>query len=152
MSIRERLQAVGVELPEPPQPVASYVPAVRTGNLVFSSGQVPSHQGMLRFRGSVPVDISEKDARDAARIAALNALAAIATVADLDTITRVVRLTGYVASSEGFTNQPAVINGASDLLLEVFGDAGQHSRTSVGVYQLPLGVPVEIDLVVEVAG
>jgi enamine deaminase RidA (YjgF/YER057c/UK114 family) len=151
MRIERKLEEMGMPLPEAPAPVASYVPAVRTGNLAYCSGQLPTRSGTLQYRGRVPEDIGEEEATEAARTAALNALAAIqAVVGDLDRIRRVVRLTGYVNSAMDFTNQPAVINGASDFLVDLFGEAGQHSRVSVGVFQLPLGATVEVDLIVEV--
>lgn len=151
MSIEERLQELGIVIPEAPKPVASYVPAVRTGNLVYTSGQVPSAGGKLQFVGQVPSEVDEDGGYQAARLAAINALAAVRTVVpDLNRIKRVVRVTGYVNSSDGFTGQPAVVNGASDLLLELFGDAGKHARSAIGVNALPLGVTVEVELIVEV--
>ena len=151
MTVEENLASLGLSLPPAVKPVATYVATVRTGNLVYVSGQVPFREGQPMYRGSVGSDVSEDEARDAARICCLNALAAVkAEIGDLDRVTRVVRVTGYVASADGFTNQPAVINGASDLLVEAFGDKGRHSRTAIGVYQLPLGVPVEVDMIVEV--
>lgn len=152
MSIEDNLAAMGLSLPSVPQPVATYVPAVRTGNLVFCSGQLPIAQGALTCRGSVEDEISEDQAYDAARIAALNSLAAIKSVlGDLDKITRIVRVTGYVSSAMGFTNQPVVVDGASDFLVKLFGEKGRHARSAVGVYQLPLDAPVEIEVVVEVS-
>lgn len=151
MTVEEKLASMGLSLPNVAPPVASYVPAVRSGKLVFTSGQLPTQKGELHFRGKVDADINEDTAYDAARIAALNALAAVKSViGDLDKITRVVRVTGYVNSSEGFTDQPIVINGASDFLMELFGDTGKHSRAAIGVYQLPLNSPVEVDIVVEI--
>lgn len=150
MTIEDQLQALGLTLPEAARPLASYVPAVRTGNLVYTSGQLPTVSGALTASGLVGLDLDEEEALLAARTATLNALAAIATVAPLDDIVRIVHVTGYVASSDGFTDQPAVVDGASDLLLQLFGDAGRHSRAAVGVAILPLGAPVEIDLIVEV--
>lgn len=150
MTIADRLNALGVSIPDPPPPLASYVPAVRTGNLVYTSGQLPTVSGTLTASGQVGLDLDEDAAYDAARTATLNALAAIASVASLDDIVRVVHVTGYVASADGFTDQPTVVNGASDLLLQLFGDAGKHSRAAVGVETLPLGAPVEIDMIVEV--
>jgi enamine deaminase RidA (YjgF/YER057c/UK114 family) len=150
MSVEDRLQALDFSLPDAPRPLATYVPAVRTGNLVYTSGQLPTVSGDLTARGQVGLDLQEDEARDAARTATLNALAAIRSVVSLDDIVRVVHVTGYVASADGFTDQPAVVNGASDLLVQLFGDAGKHSRSAVGVLTLPLGAPVEIDLIVEV--
>ena len=148
-----RLAQLGLELPAVPAPVAAYVPAVRTGSLVFSSGQLPFVRGELLRTGAVgdqPVDVSPADATSLARTCALNALAALATVVELDSIERVVKVTGFVASAPGFGGQPAVVDGASGLLGEVFGDAGRHARSAVGVAQLPLNAPVEIEVVVEV--
>jgi enamine deaminase RidA (YjgF/YER057c/UK114 family) len=150
MSVEERLQDLGYSLPEAPQPLASYVPAVRTGNLVYTSGQLPTVSGDLTVRGQVGLELTEDEASDAARTAALNALAAIHSVVPLDEVVRVVHVTGYVASADGFTDQPSVVNGASDLLVQLFGDAGKHSRAAVGVSILPREAPVEIDLIVEV--
>jgi enamine deaminase RidA (YjgF/YER057c/UK114 family) len=150
MTVADRLHALGVSIPDPPPPLASYVPAVRTGNLVYTSGQLPTVSGTLTASGQVGLDLDEDAAYDAARTATLNALAAIASVASLEDIVRVVHVTGYVASADGFTDQPTVVNGASDLLLQLFGDAGKHSRAAVGVETLPLGAPVEIDMIVEV--
>lgn len=151
MTVEEKLQSMGYPLPTVAAPLASYVPAIRTGNLVYCSGQLPTQEGQLRYRGQVIDDISEDDAYDAARVAALNCLAAIKSViGKLDNIVRVVKLTGYVNSSLGYTNQPIVVNGASDFLMEVFGDNGKHARAAVGVYELPLDACVEVDLIVEV--
>lgn len=151
MTVEQQLESMGLSLPRVAKPIASYVPAVRTGNLVFCSGQLPIEQGALKWRGRVIEEVSEDDAYEAARIAALNGLAAIKSViGDLDKIVRVVRLTGYVSSSLGFTNQPVVVDGASDFLVKVFGDAGKHARVAVGVSQLPLDAPVEVDIIVEV--
>lgn len=150
MSVEDRLQTLGFSLPDVPQPLATYVPAVRTGNLVYTSGQLPTVSGDLTARGQVGLDLQEDEAYEAARTATLNALAAIRSVVSLDDIVRVVHVTGYVSSADGFTDQPAVINGASDLLVQLFGEAGKHSRAAIGVSQLPRGAPVEIDLIVEV--
>jgi enamine deaminase RidA (YjgF/YER057c/UK114 family) len=150
VSLEERLASLGLSLPPVPKPAATYVAAVRTGNLVFTAGQVPFVDGRLPWTGRVDGEVSQDDAYQAARIAVLNALAAVGSVTDLDAIERIVRLTGYVNSSGGFVGQPAVVNGASDLLVELFGEAGKHSRTAVGVYQLPLGSSVEIDLIAQI--
>jgi enamine deaminase RidA (YjgF/YER057c/UK114 family) len=153
MTVEQALESMGLTLPQTPKPVASYVPAVKTGNLVFSSGQIPIKDGQLSRRGSVGDDVTEDDAYDLAQTCALNALAAVKSViGDLDRITRIVRVTGYVQSASGFTGQPAVVDGASDFLVKVFGEKGQHARVAVGVYQLPLDSPVEVDIVVEVGG
>lgn len=148
-----RLRALGLELPDVPAPAGSYVPAVRTGNLIFTAGQVPFEDGQLSHTGKVGEDVSIEEAQEAARVCALNAIAAAASEAGgLDDIRRVLRLTGYVASASGFNRQPEVVNGASDVIGEIFGEAGLHARSAVGVAELPLGAPVEVELVVEVAG
>lgn len=145
-----RLRDFGYELPQIPQPAGSYVPAVRTGTLIFTAGQLPFRDGELAFTGKVGDTVSVDDAKEAARLCALNALAAAAAEADgLDGIARVVKVTGYVASASGFNGQPQVLNGASELIGEVFGEAGLHARSAVGVAELPLGAPVEVEIVVE---
>lgn len=148
-----RLKELGIELPQPSNPVANYVPWVKTGNLVFVSGQVPIKEGEVTHTGKVGADVDLATAQEAARVCAINGLIHIRAAADgnLDNVKRVVRLGGYVAVAEGFTNIPQVINGASDLMVEVFGEAGRHSRAAVGMAELPLGVPVEVDFVVELA-
>ncbi len=149
---QERLQALGLKLPEVAAPVAAYVPAVRTGSYVYTSGQLPITDGELPAIGKVGAEIDTAQAKDLARICALNALAAAASVAGgLGGIRQIVKVTGFVASAPGFTGQPQVINGASELLLDVFGDAGRHARSAVGVAELPLDAPVEVELIVEVA-
>jgi enamine deaminase RidA (YjgF/YER057c/UK114 family) len=130
--------------------LASYVPAVRTGNLVYTSGQLPVEGGKLAGTGKVGGDISPEQGKALARICALNALAAVGSVVDIDAVTRVVKVVGFVASTPGFNGQPSVVNGASDLLAEVFGDNGAHARSAVGVSELPLDAPVEVELIVEV--
>lgn len=149
----QRLADLGLELPPVPRPAGSYVPATRTGNLIFTAGQVPLEDGELRLTGKVGGAVSVEEAQHAARLCILNALAAAASEAGgLANIRRIVKVTGYVASAPGFNGQPQVLNGASDLLGEVFGEeAGQHARTAVGVAELPLDAPVEIELVVEVS-
>lgn len=150
MTPTERLRELGYELPSVPTPAGSYVPATKSGSLVFTAGQLPFEAGELRITGKVGADVTPEQAQDAARICALNALAAAASIAGgLDNIARIVKVTGFVASAEGFTGQPGVINGASDLLGEVFGDAGLHSRSAVGVAELPLGSPVEVEMILE---
>ena len=151
MSWTARLAELGIELPEVAAPVAAYVPAVRTGNLVYTSGQLPFVEGSLAATGKVGGDISPEEAKAHARTCALNALAAVDALVGLDKVVRVVKLVGFVASADGFTGQPAVINGASDLLGEVFGEAGRHARAAVGVSELPLGSPVEVEVIAEVA-
>ena len=145
-----RLRELGYTLPEVPTPAGSYVPATTAGNLVFTAGQLPFVEGELKITGKVGESVTPDEAQDAARICALNALAAAAAEAGgLDNIGGVVKVTGFVASASGFTGQPTVINGASDLLGEVFGDAGRHARSAVGVAELPLGSPVEVELILE---
>ncbi|MBC7374351.1 MAG: RidA family protein [Frankiales bacterium] len=151
MSVADRLAGLGLVLPPVVPPVAAYVPAVRTGSLVFTSGQLPMIDGQLPAVGKVGALVSPEQAKDLARTCALNALAAIDALVGLDSVVRVVKVVGFVASTPDFTGQPAVINGASELLAEVFGDAGQHARSAVGVAALPLDAPVEVELVVEVA-
>ncbi|WP_068150644.1 RidA family protein [Rhodococcoides corynebacterioides] len=148
--IRERLAELGLTLPPVVPPVASYVPAVRSGNHVFTSGQLPMVDGALHATGKVGAEVDPEVATEAARLCALNALAAIDALVGLELITRVVKVVGFVASAPGFTGQPGVINGASHLLGDVFGDAGVHARSAVGVAELPLGAPVEVELIVEV--
>jgi enamine deaminase RidA (YjgF/YER057c/UK114 family) len=150
MSWRTRLTELGIELPSVPSPAGAYVPAVRSGSLVFTAGQVPFVDGKVAATGKVGREISPEEAKAHARTCALNALAAVDALVGLDAVTRVVKVVGFVASAEGFTGQPGVVNGASELLGEVFGDAGQHARSAVGVAELPLGVPVEVELIVEV--
>ena len=151
MTPAERLAALGLVLPPVVPPVAAYVPAVRTGNLIFTSGQLPMVDGQLPAVGKVGALVSPEQAKELARICALNALAAIDALVGLDAVVRVVKVVGFVASTPDFTGQPAVVNGASELLGDVFGDAGQHARSAVGVAALPLDAPVEVELVVEVA-
>jgi enamine deaminase RidA (YjgF/YER057c/UK114 family) len=149
-SPRARLGQLGVALPQVVAPLASYVPAVRTGNLVYTSGQLPVEGGRLARTGKVGADVSPEEGKALARICALNALAAVGSVVDIDAVTRVVKVVGFVASAPGFNGQPSVVNGASDLLAEVFGDNGTHARSAVGVSELPLNAPVEVELIVEV--
>ncbi len=152
MRIEERLNDLGIVLPVAAKPVASYVPAVLSGPYVFVSGQLPTVDGKLKFGGAVGREVSVEEARECARIAALNCLAAVkAVVGSLDRVKKIVRIGGYVRSADDFTEQPKVIDGASDLLLEIFGDAGIHARAAVGCSSLPLGAPVEIEMIVEVS-
>lgn len=145
-----RLRELGHELPQVPQPAGSYVPAVRTGTLIFTAGQLPFRDGELAFTGKVGDTVSLDDAQEAARLCALNALAAAAAeTGGLDGVARIIKVTGYVASAPGFDGQPQVLNGASELIGEVFGESGLHARSAVGVAELPLGAPVEVEIVVE---
>ncbi len=150
-SIESRLMSLGIRLPTMAKPQGAYVPAIRSGTWVFTSGQLPMAEGRLLCTGIVGRDVTLEEAYRAARICCLNALAAVRSeLGSLDRVTRVVKLTGYVASAVDFTSQPQVMNGASELLLEVFGDRGRHARSAVGVAVLPLNSPVELELVVEV--
>jgi enamine deaminase RidA (YjgF/YER057c/UK114 family) len=144
--VGDRLREAGFALPEAPKALGTYVPAVRAGSLVVTSGQLPLVGGSLVTTGHVGGSVTPKLAARCAEVAALNALAAASTVCDLDEVERVVRLGGFVASSPGFTGQPAVLNGASEVLIAAFGDAGRHARCAVGVSELPLGAPVEVEL------
>jgi enamine deaminase RidA (YjgF/YER057c/UK114 family) len=145
-----RLAELGIELPSVPKPAGAYVPAVRTGSLVYTAGQVPLVDGAVAATGKVGAEISPEEAKAHARTCALNALAAVHDLVGIDSVVRVVKVVGFVASAEGFTGQPTVVNGASELLGEVFGEQGAHARSAVGVAELPLGVPVEVELIVEV--
>jgi enamine deaminase RidA (YjgF/YER057c/UK114 family) len=145
----QRLQELGVELPAVTTPLAAYVPARRTGSLVYTSGQLPLVDGTLPATGKVGAAVSADAAAGLARIAALNALAAVHDLVGLDNVAAVVKVVGFVASAPDFTGQPAVVNGASELFGEVFGAAGAHARSAVGVASLPLDAPVEIELIVE---
>lgn len=151
MSVTARLGQLGLVLPQVVAPLAAYVPAVRTGNLVYTAGQLPMEGGVLAGAGKVGAEISPERGAALARICALNALAAVDALVGIDAVTRVVKVVGFVASAPGFHGQPSVINGASELLAEVFGDSGAHARSAVGVSELPLNAPVEVELIVEVA-
>jgi enamine deaminase RidA (YjgF/YER057c/UK114 family) len=151
MTVEQRIRACGCELPDAPRPVGAYVPAVRAGDLVFTAGQLPMRDGQLTATGKVPTDVPLEAAQAAARQAVLNALAAVrGEVGELDRVVRVVRLNAFVNSAAGFTDQAKVANGASELLLEAFGDAGRHTRCAIGAAELPLDAPVELDLIVEI--
>lgn len=147
----ERLQELGIELPDVVPPVASYVPTVRTGSLVYTAGQIPLVKGELGVTGKVGAEVGAEEAAKQARICALNAIAALkAEVGELSQVVRIVKVVGFVASAPDFNGQSQVVNGASDLLAEVFGDAGKHARSAVGVAALPRDVPVEVELIAEV--
>lgn len=151
MRASDRLNALGLILPPAPKPVGSYLPAVRSANLVFISGQLPLREGKVQYAGKVPTDVQLSDAAQAARMAVLNALAIAADVAGgIDQLQRIVRLGVFVNSATGFTEQPKVANGASDLLVEIFGDVGRHARAAVGVNELPLNAAVEVELIAEI--
>ena len=152
MSVADRLAALGLTLPAVAPPVAAYVPAVVSGSHVFTSGQLPFVDGALPATGKVGAEVSAEDAKGYAATCILNALAAVESqIGSLDRITRIVKVTGFVASAPGFTGQPGVVNGASELLGELLGEAGVHARSAVGVAELPLGAPVEIELIAEFA-
>lgn len=152
MTIADRLTELGLALPPVVPPVAAYIPAQISGNLVYTSGQLPMVGGVLPAVGKVGAEVGADEAKEYARICALNALAAAESViGSLDRVTRVVKVLGFVASAPDFTGQPGVVNGASELLGEVFGDAGKHARSAVGVAVLPLDAPVEVEIVLEFA-
>jgi enamine deaminase RidA (YjgF/YER057c/UK114 family) len=151
MSFEERIRELGLTIPETPRPVANFVPAVQVGNLIFASGQTPTVSGLLIMKGKLGRDLSIEQGQEAARLAVLNILAAVRSLTGtLDAIKRIVKLNGWVASAEGFGGQPQVVNGASLLLEEIFGNAGKHARAAIGVAELPSGAPVELELIVEV--
>lgn len=152
MSVATRLTQMGLEIPMPVAPVANYVPFVQSGNLISISGQIPMGADGLDYQGKVGDDVSVEEARAAARLCALNIIAQLnaATGGNLERVTRIVKLGGFVNCVDGFTEQPQVINAASDLMVDIFGENGRHSRSAVGVNALPLGVPVEIDALVEI--
>ncbi|MGI0041835.1 MAG: RidA family protein, partial [Nitrosopumilaceae archaeon] len=149
--IEEKLRTLGITLPSPPKSAGSYIPVVKTGNLVFVSGQIPISDGKILYSGKVTKDLSIEDAQNAARLCVINALAQLKSeFGNLDKISKIVRVSGFVNSPPDFTEQPKVINGASDLLFEIFEKTGQHTRIAVGVSSLPLNSAVEIDLIVEI--
>lgn len=151
MSVSRRLTELGIDLPQVVAPLAAYVPAVRTGDLVYTSGQLPMVAGQLKATGKVGGEVSPEEAKALARVCALNALAAVHDLVGVDAIARVVKVVGFVASAPGFHGQPGVVNGASELFGEVFGEAGAHARSAVGVAELPLDAPVEVEIIVELA-
>ena len=150
MSIKNKLQELGFTLPTAALPVAAYVPAVKTGNLVFVAGQLPLVDGKIVKEGKVGKEVTPEEAKEMAQLCALNALAAISLVADIDQVEKIVRVGGFVNCSPGFTAISGVINGASEFLIKVFGDVnGKHARTSIGVAELPLNAPVEIEIIIK---
>jgi len=152
MTPEDKLKELGIELPETPKPLGSYVPCVRTGNLIFLSGMLPLINGKLARQGKVGEDLRIEEAGEDVRTAVINALSVLkADIGTLNNVKRCVKITGYIASSPNFTDQPLVLNAASDLLLEIFGEAGRHARVAVGVNVLPLNAPVEIEFIFEVA-
>ncbi|MGH7253578.1 MAG: RidA family protein, partial [Nitrospiraceae bacterium] len=151
LSFEHKLTQLGIELPSPPQPVATYVPAVQAGDLLFLSGVVPFRDGKLALVGKLGTDLTVEQGYEAARIALLNALAIVRKeLGTLDRVKKVVRMVGHVASADGFVQQPAVVNGASDLLVKIFDDAGRHARVAVGAAELPLNAPVELEIILQV--
>jgi enamine deaminase RidA (YjgF/YER057c/UK114 family) len=147
----ERLAELGLTLPEVVPPLASYVPAVQSGNYVYVSGQLPLVEGKLPLTGKVGAEVTPEQAAELARTCALNALGAIEALVGIGRIVKIVKVTGFVASAEGFTGQPAVVNGASNLFGDVLGEIGRHARSAVGVAELPLGAPVEVEVIAEIA-
>lgn len=151
MSFETKLQELGIVLPAAPKPVAAYVPAVSSGDFVYTSGQIAMQEGKLSHKGKLGKDLTVEEGYQAARVCTLNALSAIrAVVGSLDKIEQIVKVVGFVNSAAGFTDQPKVINGASDLLREIFGVAGEHARSAVGVSELPLDTAVEVEMIVKV--
>jgi len=148
----EKIQKMGIAIPEAAKPLAAYIPALQVGNLVMTSGQVPIAEGAVKFQGKVGKDLSEEEGKEAAKLCALNCFGAIKSViGSLDKIKRVVKMTVFVNSANGFTAQPKVANGASEFVVEIFGEAGKHTRSAVGVSELPLNSAVEIEMIVELA-
>ena len=153
MSFEARLKELDLSLPSPPKPVATYIPAVQAGDLLFLSGIIPFRDGQVAMEGKLGRELTVEQGYEAARLAVLNALAVIRReLGTLDRVRRVIRMVGHVASAEGFVQHPAVINGASDLLVSVFGEAGRHARIALGAAELPLRAPIEIELIVQVMG
>lgn len=151
MTIESKLKELGITLPMAPKPVANYVPAVRAGELLFTSGVLPMKEGKLACEGKLGKELTVEQGQEAARLAVLNALSIVKQeLGNLEKVLRVVRLTGHVASAPGFVQQPAVLNGASDLLVAIFGEAGRHTRAALGAAELPLGSPIELELIVQV--
>jgi enamine deaminase RidA (YjgF/YER057c/UK114 family) len=151
MTVEQKLQSMEITLPETPKPVAAYIPALQVNDLIFTSGQIPMVGGEIKYKGKLGAEISKEQGYLAAKMCALNALSAIkGVVGDLERVEQVVKVVGFVASAIGFTDQPAVINGASEFLQEVLGKKGVHARSAVGVAELPLGVPVEVELIVKI--
>ncbi|WP_019972757.1 RidA family protein [Mycobacterium sp. 141] len=151
MTISQRLTELGIELPQVVAPLAAYVPAIRTGNLVYTAGQLPIRDGELAATGKVGAEVSPEEANALARLCGLNALAAVHALVGIDSVVKVVKVVGFVASAPGFGGQPGVVNGASELFGDVFGAAGAHARSAVGVSDLPRNAPVEVEIIVEIA-
>lgn len=151
MTVSSRLTELGIELPDVVAPLAAYVPAVRTGNLVYTAGQLPIQAGDLLATGKVGAEITPEQGKELARVCGLNALAAVHALVGIDSVVRVVKVVGFVASAPGFNGQPGVVNGASELFGEIFGEAGAHARSAVGVSELPRNAPVEVEIIAEIA-
>ncbi|MEG6586857.1 RidA family protein [Dendrosporobacter sp. 1207_IL3150] len=151
MSFEAKLKEMGITIPDVPKPVAAYVPAVKIGDTIYTSGQIPFVAGELKYKGKVGKDISLEEGYEAAKVCVINALAAVKSLAgSLDNVEKIVKVVGFVNSAPGFVDQPKVINGASELLAEVFGEAGAHARSAVGVAELPIDSAVEVELIVKV--
>jgi len=151
MTVEEKLNSLGFTLPQTPKPVAAYIPAIQANDFIFTSGQLPIVNGELKFKGKLGKEITKEQGYEAAKICALNALSAIKSViGDLDRIEQIVKVVGFVASAEGFTEQPAVVNGASEFLKALLGEKGAHARSAVGMAELPLGAAVELEMIVQV--
>ena len=150
MSLRAKLESLGLSIPVASKPVAAYVPAARSGNLIFTAGQLPFVDGVMAATGKVGSEVEVDQAKKLAEICAINCLAAVETLVPIESIARVIRVVGYVNGAPGFVSQPAVINGASELFLKLWGEDGKHARSAIGVAQLPFNAPVEIELTVEV--
>lgn len=152
IKVEQKLKELGIEIPKVTAPLGSYKPAVISGNLIFVSGQLPLKDGTLLLKGKVGAEVSIEDGIEAARVAAINSVSVMKNeLGNLNRITRVIKVTGYVSSAPGFDMQAKVINGASDLFYEIFGEIGRHARAAVGVYELPLGAPVEIEVIAEIS-
>ena len=153
MSLKEKIESLGLTLPVAALPIAAYVPAVKTGNLVFVAGQLPLVDGKIVKEGKVGKEVTPEEAKEMAQVCALNALAAIGSVADIDQIERIVRVGGFVNGIPGFFASPPIINGASELFIKLFGEVnGKHARTAIGVAELPLNAPVEVEVLVQIRG
>lgn len=151
MSVEAKLKEMGLTVPEAPKPVAAYVPAVKAGEYIYTSGQIPFVNGELKYKGKVGNDLTPEQGYEAAKICCLNCLSVIkGQIGDLNQIKRIVKVTGFVSSAPGFNGQPGVINGASELLGQLFGEQGQHARSAVGVNELPLDAAVEVEMIVQV--
>ena len=149
--IEEKIKQMGITIPEAAKPLAAYIPAQQVGNLIMTSGQVPISAGVIKFQGKVGKDLSEEEGKNAAKLCAINCLSALKSIiGSLDKIKRIIKLTVFVNSSDGFTAQPKIANGASEFIIEIFGEAGKHVRSAVGVSELPLNSAVEIEMIVEV--